>query len=260
MTAPARRWTMLAVALAGSAAVLAGYARYAGPGGVTGPERGARIVPASVDPDAHARTSRRAEVDARFGQAVVMLHARRHDLAIAALHRVIELEPRMPEAHVNMGYAQLGAGEPRIARDFFDGAIALRPAQANAWYGLALASDALGDRPRAIGAMRTFLHLADGSDGHRRRAMSALWEWQAAAGRPEPESPLPAVGARPGTAALRTDAFGFPCFGTPGFDCRIPSPRAPGAVARRPQASGLLDPRILDPRTGEEGGSGREPR
>lgn len=58
MTAPARRWTMLAVALAGSAAVLAGYARYAGPGGVTGPERGARIVPASVDPDAHARTSR----------------------------------------------------------------------------------------------------------------------------------------------------------------------------------------------------------
>lgn len=250
MSAGSRRWTLLGVALAGCAALLAVFARVSGPEGGGEADHRSRIVPASIDPVAHVRTSRRAEVDARFAQAVAMLHAKRYDLAVAALHRVMELEPRMPEAHVNMGYAQLGAGEPRIARDFFGGAIALRATQANAWYGLALASDALGDRPEAIGAMRTYLHLAGEDDAHRRRAMSALWEWQAAAGRSDPESPLPVVAARGAMpkARARSDGFGFPCFGMPGFDCRPVTSRALGVSDHRAQASGLLDPR-----TGERG-------
>lgn len=194
------------------------------------------VVPATVDAASHARTSRRAEVDARFRQGVVMLHARRYDHAIAALHRVIELEPRMPEAHVNLGFAFLGTGDPRAAHDFFAGAIALRASQANAWYGLAIASDALADRAQAIGAMRTYVHLAVEDDPYRRRAMAALWEWQAASGRHDPESALPPVRRADSTARSRTDAFGFPCFGMAGFDCAVRAPARAGAI----RASALL--------------------
>ena len=46
------------------------------------------------------------------------------------------------------------------ARDFFMGAIELRPMQANAYYGLALALTRLKTGAGAIGAMRSFVHLA----------------------------------------------------------------------------------------------------
>ena len=158
---------------------------------------GLRTPPPAVAPDArrdpagHATVARAAEVKRRFEQAVVMLHARQHEHAVTALHRVLELEPRLPEAHVNMGYALLGLGRPAAARDFFDAAIDLAPGQANAYYGLALAWEGLGDLPMALGAMRTYLHLARGeSDAHLRRARAALWEWQA---RPAAGSRTPAV-------------------------------------------------------------------
>ena len=83
-----------------------------------------------------------------------------------------------------MGYAMIGLGRMREARDFFESATALRADQANAYYGLAMALDALGDRPAAIGAMRSYLHLArDERPEHLSRARSALWEWQSAAKR-----------------------------------------------------------------------------
>ena len=124
---------------------------------------------------------RAAEIDLRFHQGVVMLHAKRHDHAIAAFHRVLELAPDMPEAHVDMGFALLGAGRPEAARVSFETATALRPRQANAYYGLAMALEALGDLPAARGAMRTYLHLMPAGDPYRRKAEAALWEWQAAA-------------------------------------------------------------------------------
>lgn len=136
-------------------------------------------------PTEHAAHARSEEVRARFEQAAVMLHARQYEHAVTALHRVIELEPTLPEAHVNMGYAMLGLGRYDAARDFFSGATELRPAQANAYYGLAIASEALGDRPAAIGAMRTFVHLSAPDDPFVRKARAALWEWQDAP-RPAP--------------------------------------------------------------------------
>ena len=101
--------------------------------------------------------------------------------ALTALHRVLQLAPELPEAHVNMGYALLGLNRPKEARDFFDGATALRPAQANAYYGLALAHEAAGDLASATGAMRSYLHLArDERAEHLARARAALWEWEQA--------------------------------------------------------------------------------
>ena len=48
------------------------------------------------------------------------------------------------------------------------------------YYGLALAHEADGDLPAAMGAMRAYLHLSPADDKHRAKARSALWEWEAA--------------------------------------------------------------------------------
>lgn len=118
------------------------------------------------------------EIALRFRQGVVMLHAKDYDHAITAFHQVLKYAPDMPEAHVNMGFALVGRGNHKQAADFFESATVLRPAQANAYYGMAMAFEGLGDTRGAIGAMRTFLHLTDPQDRYRRKAEAALWEWE----------------------------------------------------------------------------------
>jgi len=120
------------------------------------------------------------EIANNFEQGVLMLHAGRYDYAVVALHRVLRLAPRMPEAHVNMGFALLGQGHHQAARDFFESALAIRPTQVNAYYGLAMTLEHACDLPGAIGAMRTYLHLGKGDDPFERKARSALWEWESA--------------------------------------------------------------------------------
>jgi tetratricopeptide (TPR) repeat protein len=120
-----------------------------------------------------------AEIRRLFDAAVVMLHAKRHEEAAIALHRVLAYAPQMSEAHVNMGYAMLGLARLKEAREFFEGAMALAPMQANAYYGLALVHEAQGDLASATGAMRSYLHLARGErPEHLARARAALWEWE----------------------------------------------------------------------------------
>jgi len=136
---------------------------------------------AGAGPDAAAApiaSAGRLEVADRFRQGVVMLHARQHGHALTAFHRVLQLEPRMPEAHANMGFALLGLGRPAQARDFFESAIELRREQMNAYYGLAVALEALTDVNGAIGAMRTYTHLAREDDPYLPKARAALWEWE----------------------------------------------------------------------------------
>jgi len=143
-------------------------------------EGDATLTRPRFDTRAHAASARDRELHARFAQSVAMLHAKQFDHAVTALHRVLELDPRMPEAHVNMGYALLGLQRPQPARDFFESATTLRPGQANAYYGLAVALDALGDRDAALGAMRTYVHLSTPDDPFRRKGEAAVWEWSAA--------------------------------------------------------------------------------
>jgi Flp pilus assembly protein TadD len=151
----------------------------------------APVAPAA----AAAKMPHEAEVKRLFDQGVAMLHARQFEHAVTALHRVLALAPRLPEAHVNMGFALLGLHRTKAARDFFEGATVLNPGQANAYYGLALASEANGDLAMATGAMRSYLHLArEERPEHLRRARAALWEW---------ESRGPAGGAPAGPALAR---------------------------------------------------------
>lgn len=133
------------------------------------------------DPRGHAIAAREQEIDKRFQQAVMMLHAGQYEYAITALHRVIALSPRMPEAYVNMGFALLGLKRYKAARDFFQTAIDFRPYQGNAYWGLAAALEGLNDLPGAVGAMRTYIHLAPSdprSEDYVRRARAAIWEWE----------------------------------------------------------------------------------
>jgi tetratricopeptide (TPR) repeat protein len=126
----------------------------------------------------HAEQRTLQEIDARFGQGVVMLHARQFDHAVTAFHRVLELSPDMPEAHVNMGFALLGTGHHREARDFFAEALVIRPQQNNARYGIALALEGLGERHEAVQEMFRYLGETDPNDPYRAKADALLANWR----------------------------------------------------------------------------------
>lgn len=124
----------------------------------------------------HAVTKKREEIRKRFDEGVMMLHAKQYDHALTAFHRVLQLDPQMPEAHVNTGYALLGMGNAKAAADFFDTATTLRPDQLNAYYGLGEALIQLGDKRGALQAMETYMHRSKSDDPFRRKAEAAIWE------------------------------------------------------------------------------------
>jgi tetratricopeptide (TPR) repeat protein len=147
---------------------------------VSADSRGVRVAatqPTAGSEQDHARKMRLAEVDRRFSSGVVLLSGRNFDLAANEFHRVLELAPKMPEAHVNMGFALLGTQRYAVAKDFFTTAIDINTGQLNAYYGLALALEGLHDLAGARGAMRSYIHLARADDPYLTRANAALWEW-----------------------------------------------------------------------------------
>jgi tetratricopeptide (TPR) repeat protein len=133
--------------------------------------------------DRGTQAERRDDFDAGFRDAVTLLQACEYDRAAAALHDLLRQAPRLPELHVNMGYALLGLKNYAAARDFFLGAIRLRPGQANAYYGLAESLEGAGNLRGAIEAMRTYVHLSRPDDEFSRKANAAIWEWESALGK-----------------------------------------------------------------------------
>lgn len=121
---------------------------------------------------------RQMQIRLDFNQGVVALQERRFEDAVAAFHDVLSRAPQLPEAHVNLGFALLGKQQFGAAADFFYSATSLRPSQANAYYGLAVALEQMEDLSGAVGAMRTYLHLADRNSPFIVKARAALWEWQ----------------------------------------------------------------------------------
>lgn len=132
-----------------------------------------------IQPTQHVETKVKAELDRRFKEGVMMLHAKQYEHALTAFHRVLQLDPKMPEAHVNAGYALLGMGNFQAAADFFDTATTLRPNQLNAYYGLGEALQGMGDNQGALQAMETYLHRSPEGDPFRRKAEAATWELRA---------------------------------------------------------------------------------
>lgn len=164
------------------------------------PAASIRVDPLT-NPDGHRHQAEREEIAARFQQALVMLHANRHDEALVALGRIMQINPNIPDVLVNFGFALIGKGDYESANAYFQRAIELNPGQANAYYGIALAQEGAGNLEGALGGMRAFLHLnpnKDPSQIHIARARSAIWEWEARLGR----GPWgPTQGIPPGLAA-----------------------------------------------------------
>jgi len=137
-------------------------------------------VDPAVDRVQHGNEARSRELEIRFQQATLMLHSKQYDYAVKALHRVLELAPRMPEAHTNMGFALIGLEQYKAARDFFNTAININPLQLNAYYGLALTYEGEERLQLAISAMESYVHLAGEDDRYLKKAHAALWEWRSA--------------------------------------------------------------------------------
>lgn len=122
----------------------------------------------------HVSEKRLAEIRLRFDQSVEMLNSREFERAAQALHRVLELDPKLPTAHANMGFALLGLEQPGSAADFFASAIALNPKQINAYYGMALALEAQREYAPAIEMMQIYLQRARPEDPYRARAEAVI--------------------------------------------------------------------------------------
>ena len=150
------------------------------------PEPAASGVAASAQAHAFLGDEQARRAHESFQQGVAMLQAGQFDHAITALHEVLAVYPALAEAHVNMGFALLGAGEPGAAADFFNSATDLRPTLHNAYYGLALAERENGDDKAALAAMQAYAHLAAADERHLPRAQEFIWDLQAKTGGETP--------------------------------------------------------------------------
>jgi len=117
-------------------------------------------------------------VERHFQRGTALLQAGHFRQAAGEFHAVLRLAPALPEAHVNLGFALLSLGRVAAARDAFLAALNFRSTQVNAYWGLAVSLEQSCDVAGAVGAMRTYVHLADPDNPYLRRARSALWEWE----------------------------------------------------------------------------------
>lgn len=114
-----------------------------------------------------------------FSKAVVHMQSGDYEQALNLWHAVLLINPEIPEVKVNMGFSLFETGQYEPARDFFISAIDQNPFQSNAYYGLAICNEQLGDLEAAVGAMKSYIHLAQAQDeSFIRKASSALWEWE----------------------------------------------------------------------------------
>jgi len=112
-----------------------------------------------------------------FNNAVIDLRKHRFWQAIEGFRQVLKTAPTMPEAYVNIGFANLELKQYEQAKQAFNTALELRAGQINAYWGLAVSLEGLCDIPTAIGAMKTYVHLAKKNDPYLKKANAALWEW-----------------------------------------------------------------------------------
>ena len=122
-----------------------------------------------------------ANLDQLFVAAVRHMQLHQYQQALDLWHRALLIDPGIPEIKVNMGFSLYELGEYTTARDFFISAMEQNAYQANAYYGLAITSEKMEDLQGALGAMRTYIHLAAGAQDEKflRLARAALWEWEA---------------------------------------------------------------------------------
>lgn len=131
--------------------------------------------------DHHAAPTRQA-----LDEAQRLIEGGRYEEALSSLNVVRPLVQRDARAYLLVGRALEGQRDYQTARDFYGAAIDRDPFLAEAYWGVATTSEALGELEAALGAMRSYLHTEPDKDPHRLRvaqARSAIWEWEAQLGR-----------------------------------------------------------------------------
>ena len=151
---------------------------------------GSPVAPLSGDKSiSHADN----DLDTIFSAAVTHMQQGRYPRALDLWHQAMLINPDIPEVKVNMGFTLFELGSYKTAREFFIDAMEQDAYQANAYYGLAITSEKMGDLEGALGAMRSYIHLAGEEQEQKfiRRARSALWEWEAKLSEQSADESLP---------------------------------------------------------------------
>lgn len=120
----------------------------------------------------------RSWVDDYFDSALTHMQNRQYPQAVLVWNELLLINDTMPEVHVNQGFSLFEMGHIEPASRHFQRALELNSYQVNAYYGLAICFEKMGEMEAAMGAMRSFIHLADDNDPFIRKARSALWEWE----------------------------------------------------------------------------------
>lgn len=140
-------------------------------------------APSGTDQGVDPKT---AEISGILNQAKEKIRTRRYDDAIRSLTQAREKIQQSPQSYVLMARALEGKKDFDTARDFYHAAINKDPYLADAYFGFATASEAMGDLEAAIGGMRNFLHVQAKPDPEKLKvaqARSAIWEWESKLGR-----------------------------------------------------------------------------
>lgn len=127
-----------------------------------------------------------AEINKTLNEAKENIRSKRYDDAIRSLDQAREKIQQNPQSYVLMARALEGKKDFDTARDFYKAAIDKDPYLADAYFGFATTSEALGDLEAALGGMRNFLHVQPNADPQKLKivqARSAIWEWESQLGR-----------------------------------------------------------------------------
>ncbi|MFQ5736365.1 MAG: tetratricopeptide repeat protein [Thermodesulfobacteriota bacterium] len=96
----------------------------------------------------------------RFDKGVEFSLKGEIDSAIKEYEAALELNPGIPEAHNNLGFAYMDKGELTRAVEHQKKALELKPDLANGYFGLALAYEKLGKKEEAIKNWKEFMKLS----------------------------------------------------------------------------------------------------
>ena len=119
------------------------------------------------------------KINTHFKSGIEHMLNKEYSYAVNEWEQLLLINNRIPEAHVNLGFSLVEEKKYQSASEHFSTAMDINPYQANAYYGLAICYEKLGDLKAALGSMRSYVHLTkEGDDTFIRKARSAIWEWE----------------------------------------------------------------------------------
>lgn len=134
------------------------------------------------------KSPRQTIIDEHFNKALSYMQEKQYPQAVLVWNQLLLMNDSIPEVHVNQGFSLFEMGHIIPASKHFQRALELNSFQVNAYYGLAICLEKIGDMEAAMGAMRSYIHLADDNDPFIRKARSALWEWESNRNSPETDT------------------------------------------------------------------------